>query len=125
MREPTRYEKIIWWLKYRYHDFVRKSTGHVVDVMQNHPRPERLLPTQHLWFWARYEWEVGQTMNDGPDEYYLPWKAYWQTVKSGGFAECRVCSVRVPIRSTRKGICYDCMDAQPWLFWNPETGEEI
>lgn len=53
--------------------------------MQSHTKVERLLkrlfPVPHLWLWTRYEWEVGQTFNDPPDEYYLPWKQYWKLVK--------------------------------------------
>lgn len=92
MREPTRYEKIIWWLESRWHDLVRKSTGQAVWFMQNHPKFEqvlkRLLPVPHLWVWARYEWEVGQTMNDGPDEYYWLWPKYWELVSERNKVKC-------------------------------------
>jgi hypothetical protein len=63
---PSFYSKIVWFL-------------------EDHPRIDavlmRLFNRQRHWLQAKREWSVGRTFNDGPDEYYWPWKKYWAAVK--------------------------------------------
>lgn len=98
--------------------------------LRSHPKLDalmlRLFPHQRLWISARYEWSVGRTFNDGPDEYYWPWKVYWEYSQGDyGKAECAVCSEVYPDteKYIRNGVCHSCMATQPWLFRNMETGE--
>lgn len=74
----------------RYH---RWSTYAVYRYIDDHPRLDKVLqklfPTQHLWLLARVEWEIGQTFNDPPDEYYLPWCEYWKLVSERSTVKCR------------------------------------
>lgn len=92
MSEPTRYQRIIWWLEYRYHDFVRWSTYAVYQYIDRRPKLnkllQRLFPIQYLWVISRMEWEIGQTMNDGPDEYYMLWPDYWKMVNDRRRVKC-------------------------------------
>lgn len=92
MREPTLYERILWSIEEHLAGLVRWSVSQPVRFLEAHPKLDgvmfKLFNLQRHWLQAKREWSVGRTMNDGPDDYYLPWKAYWDKVKkSAGYGK--------------------------------------
>lgn len=85
MKEPSVYQKLLWWLEEQQARFVRWSTGHAVWYLGAHSKLDAkllsLLPLQHHWLLAKHEWSICRTFNDGPDECYWPWRKFWKMYK--------------------------------------------